>query len=854
MSNSSFFQTPFDELHDPSGNIRAHWVKYFEHLAQLGTEQARRNWSKTKQLLHENGASYNVYRDASPGERPWRLSPIPYVVSSEDWQILASGIAQRARFLSALLTDLYGPQRTLVDGDLPAELIFANPRFLRSVHGLAQKRNNWLPLYGVDLIRAPNGQFYALEDATQAPSGMGYALENRIVIAQTQSDVMRKCSVERLASFFRLFRERLAESAPHNRDSPRLALWTPGPFSATYFEQVYLAKYLSLTLVQGEDLTVRDDRVYLKTLGGLQQIDVLLRRVFDDFADPLELRPDSALGIPGFVQSIRAGNVGLFNPIGTGLLETPAFLAFFPKLCRKLLHEDLRLPSVPTYYCGDPTHLDIVLSDFESMVIKPTFPNGRIETTFVHQLDTAERDRLREEVRKKPELFVGQKFVPTSRTPVFSEGQISSRACVLRCFAHSSHPNDYQLLPGGLGLVAASDADLAVSLNRGARSKDVWVLSNEAILEDLIVPLANPPIAISRSGGDLPSRIADNLYWLGRYAERAEAVCRLARVLGTRLLDSSLGSSMRTAMTLTRLRTALLSQIRFVSPQTLRLPLSMSPTDCERDLLEAVTESSSSGSVISSLKSTLRVSRIVRDRLSHDTWRILSSLDESVTRIESLRNPEQLSLLLAELNHIVITLAGFSGLAQESMTRGYAFRFLDMGRRLERALSMVTLLRATITEVTTEESSLVEAVLEVADSGMTYRRRYPASLQIAPAVDLLLSDDTNPRSILFQLRALTEHMKSLPVITPGQVRSMQHRLLLSATSQIELSDAEELCRADPNTHNPELLHNLLDQLGRTFPSLSDSLSETYLYHASIARHLKHGTTDTTPFYSWEARR
>ena len=361
-------------------------------------------------------------------------------------------------------------------------------------------------------------------------------------------------------------------------------------------------------------------------------------------------------------------------------------------------------------------------------------------------------------------------------------------------------------------------------------------------------------IAISRSGGDLPSRIADNLYWLGRYAERAESVCRLARVLGTRLLDSSLGSSMRTAMTLTRLRTALLSQIRFVSPQTLRLPLSMSPTDCERDLLEAVTESSSSGSVISSLKSTLRVSRIVRDRLSHDTWRILSSLDESVTRIESLRSPEQLSLLLAELNHIVITLAGFSGLAQESMTRGYAFRFLDMGRRLERALSMVTLLRATITEVTTEESSLVEAVLEVADSGMTYRRRYPASLQIAPAVDLLLSDDTNPRSILFQLRALTEHMKSLPVITPGQVRSMQHRLLLSATSQIELSDAEELCRSDPNTHNPELLHNLLDQLGRTFPSLSDSLSETYLYHASIARHLKHGTTDTTPFYSWEARR
>lgn len=845
-------ELPYDELRDITGALRPRWSRYFEYLDSVGTAEARANWSKAKQLLQENGASYRFYRGSDSGERPWRLSPVPVLLGSEDWPALSSGIAQRARLLSCLLADLYGPQRTLVEGDLPSELVFDNPRFLRPIHGLLQKKNNWLPLYAVDLIRAPNGRFYALEDSTQSPSGMGYALENRIVVAQALSAHLRHCNVERLVGYFRLMRERMQDLAPHNRDTPRIALLTPGPLSATYFEQAYLAQYLGLSLVQGEDLAVRGDRVFLKTLGGLQPIDVLLRRVFDDFCDPLELRSDSALGVPGLVQSIRSGNIGIMNPIGTGLLETPALAAYLPRLCQKLLQEELSLPSVPTYYCGDPVQLPQVLDDFESMVIKSAKSPERIDSTFVHQLEPSARRALAQRIVNAPHDYVAQRFVPSSRTPVFAAGQLKSRAYVLRCFAHCGQPSDYHVMPGGLALVAPADTDLAVSLKHGARSKDVWVVATDSLDDTSRSLSVNSPLKISRGGGDLQSRIADNLYWLGRYTERAEGVGRLARVVGARLLEFRNERDLERSIEMARLRSALLMQTQFLSAAELPSQSVLSLATYEGDLLEAISSDSCGGSVVTSLRSALRVSRVVRDRLSYDTWRILSSLDDTVTRLHLGDERGQVARLTNDLNQVVISLAGFSGLAMESMTRGFAWRFLDMGRRLERAISLVNLLRAAFETADERETPLAEAVLDVADSGMTYRRRYPTSLQVAPVVDLLLADDTNPRSVLFQLRTMSEHIAALPPLSTAGLRTTQHRLLLSATSQIELSDIGELCQLNPASQRRSGLVSLLDQLAKTFPGLSDSLTETYLYHANVARHLNHRGAESAEPAHWES--
>lgn len=819
--------------------MRAHWSRYFDYLDGIGTVEAKSRWTKAKQLLLESGASYSVYGDLAGGERPLRLSPIPLLIDGSDWQQLSRGIAQRARLLCSLLADLYGPQRSLMEGTLPSELVFDNPRFLREVHGLGPGRNGWLPIYGVDLIRAPNGQFNVLEDCTQSPAGMGYALENRVVVAQVLPDLLRHCNVERLSDFFRQLRERLQAMAPHNRDAPRIALLTPGPYSATYFEQAYLAKYLGLSLVQGEDLAVRNDRVYLKTLGGLQPIDVLLRRVFDDYCDPLELRADSELGVPGLVQAIRSGNVNSMNPLGTGLVETPAISAYLPGLCRTLLHEELLLPSVPTYYCGDPAQLDEALAQLDDLVVKPTYASGRTDPIFVSQLDSAERDALRQRLHSAPERFVAQRFVPSSRIPVISGGSMRSRAFVLRCFANCSHPNDYQVMSGGLALVAATEEELAVSLNRGARSKDVWVISDDDLRADLLRPPSNPPIELSRGGGDLPSRVADNLYWLGRYTERAEAVSRLSRVLGTRLLEFQSARDLLKSDEVARLLQALSMQFRFLDAPSATADRVLSQNDIEQEFLDAVVDSTCSGSILSTIRSVLRVSRVVRDRVSHDTWRILASLDETIEHLVHVETRDGIPDLVNELNRVVITLAGFSGLVMESMTRGFAWRFLDMGRRIERAITLVTMLRGTLVQPVERDAPLVESILDVAESSMTYRRRYPASLQTAPAVDLLLADDANPRSVIFQLKTLAEHIAALPPLPTQGVRSSQQRLILSATSQIELSDITELCRISATTACRQDLEDLLQKLSKLLPALSDSLTETYLYHANVARHLRH---------------
>ena len=825
-----------DELIDQHGTIRAPWRRFIEHWNKLGSAELASRWETAQQLIHDNGVSYNVYGDPRGMERPWSLSLPPVIVGADEWTKLAQGISQRARLLSALLGDLYGQQRSLLEGLLPPSIVFSHPSFLRPLHGAKPPRGLWLPIYSADFLRGQDGVLRVVDDLTQAPSGAGYALENRIAVSKALPEPFRECNVQRLALFFRGVREMLGSLAPHNRDNPRIVLLTAGPYNATYFEQAYLAQYLGITLVAGGDLTVRDDRVYLKTLAGLLPVDVIMRRVNDDFCDPLELRADSMLGVPGLVQAVRAGNVAIAGPLGAGVAQTPALLPYLPRLCRVLLGEELMLPSVETRWCGDPVALREVEARFDDILIRSTYPEARVNPIATALLSKAEKEELLARIRKTPDRFVAQERMQASTTPALVDGKLSARAVMWRSFAVASQSGEPQIMPGGLARVAGDEAGMQMTMQTGAGSLDVWVLSDEPVTAFSLLPAAHAPVAISRGGADLPSRAADNLYWLGRYAERAEAVARLCRVVSARLSELGSDADVMKSTEIGPLIAALGAQTNFLYASDIPQKQAKSLSTSEQALTAAVFDGNSGGSLASVVRATLRAGRIVRDRISMDTWRVLASLDEELSDLSVSTGKDRLSSLHDLLSRIVISLAAFSGLAMESMTRGQAWLFLDMGRRIERAMGMVTLLRSTVIAPCDRESALLEAVLEIADSVMTYRRRYLATLQVPPVVDLLLTDETNPRSVVYQLIGLTDHVRRLPTMESSPVRSAEHRIALGARSELELCDVERICVPDASLKRPQL-EALLRKLNTQLPALSDALSESYLAHARLSRHL-----------------
>ncbi len=837
----------YDETLSPDRGLRPHWRGFFDQMDAIGLAELRRRWEEAKHLIRENGVTYNVYGDPRGLDRPWELDPIPLLIGPEEATRLEAGLIQRALLLDFVLADLYGPQTLLTQGILPPEIVLGHPSFLRPCHGLRVPGNRYLHLYAADLGRTPDGTMHVLRDRTQAPSGAGYALENRIVLSRMLPEVFRDCQVQRLAHFFRTVRETLRSIAPAHRENPRVVLLTPGPYNETYFEHAFLARYLGYTLVEGGDLTARDNRVYLKLLGGLQPVDVILRRLDDDYCDSLELRGDSFLGVPGLVQAVRAGNVAVANALGSGLAETPALLSYLPALCRHLLSEDLKLPSVPTWWCGDPVARDHVLANLHRMIIKPTFPASatRFEPVFCEELREEQRKTLREMISAHPHQYVGQEQLRLSTTPVLIGDRLRPRHLVVRAFL-TADESSYAVMPGGLSRVASSADSLVVSMQKGGGSKDTWVLSDSPVSPFSLLPTTVQPVELSRGGGDLPSRAADDLYWLGRYVERAEGIVRLLRGILVRLTETSglvdvpeLPALLRA---LTHLTKALPGFLGVGAEGRIAAP--------EEEILSLLFDVRRSGSLAATINTLQRLAGKVRDRISTDMWRILSTLDFRAGGVRPARSHDvdsrrALSEYLDLLDRKIITLSAFGGLVMESMTRGQAWRFLDMGRRIERSLHMLGLLRSTLVSAAGTEGPLLEALLEIADSSMTYRRRYMSSLQTAPVLDLLLADEANPRSVAFQLAALSEALDSLPRDDPGSRRSVEQRLILSSLTEIRVADIDRLAFVGTGGQRPEL-ERLLAAMEADLPLLSDALTRSFLSHLQPSRQLAYQTKPDLP--------
>ena len=817
----------YDEMCTAGGELRPHWEYLIRSFEALGGVELARRWHEARRLLNENGVTYNVYEDTQHTERLWPLDPIPVLVTSSEWSAIEQGLIQRAELLDALLADLYGPRRLIQKGVLPPELIHAHPGFLRPCVGITRARGHHLALYAADLARTPDGQLVVIGDRTQAPAGAGYALENRTVLSRVLPSLYRDSHVHRLAVYFRGLRATLHDLDPRRQDDPRVVLLTPGPENEAYFEHAYLASYLGYTLVQGSDLAVRDDRVWLKTLDGLMPVDVILRRLDDSYCDPLELRGESLLGTPGLLHAARHGQVAIANPLGSSVLENPALMAFLPRLARELLNEDLKLSSATTWWCGDDAARAFVLAHLDRLVIKP-IAQVSSAAVFGATLTDAERAALAARITARPHWFVGQEQVALSTAPGVVDGRLEPRPMVLRAFL-AARADGYIVMPGALSRVSPGPETWVVSNQHGGVSKDVWVLASEPERQVSLLSPTQPPLVVTREGDDVPGRVADDLFWLGRYAERTDGSARLLREALLRLMAAERAQPDDAVLVLLRAVTMVTTTYPgFVgkgADERLRAP--------ERELMSVLLDRKRVGSVRYNVEALVRAGRSVRDRLSSDASRVINLLNRE------LRRPTELDGGLEGLQRVIMLLAAFAGLCAESMSRGPGWRFLEIGRYLERALHAVAVLRCVFVPARALGGGTeLEALLAIAHSLKTFRRRYRSRVHAVAVLDLLLLDEDNPRSVAHQLLQLSTLVDELTSEVAPR-RGAAQRLSLDVLTQVRLFDvaAVEPPAEEADTLAADALEVLLGRVTGVLVALSDELTQRYFSHAEAPRQL-----------------
>jgi uncharacterized circularly permuted ATP-grasp superfamily protein/uncharacterized alpha-E superfamily protein len=777
----------FDEMMGGDGRVRAHWRPFLSMLAALGADEINRRFGAADRYLRGSGVFYRVYEDAAGIERPWPLSHVPLVIEPSEWRELEAGLIQRAILLESVLADAYGPSQLSRDGRLPAALIAGNPEFLRPLVGVAPPGGAHLRFYAVDIGRGADGRWWVLGDRAQAPSGAGYAIENRLALSRAIPDIYRTTRVERVAPFFQAFQAELTTLS--RQDDAHICLLTPGPMSETYFEHAYLARYLGFLLVEGEDLSVRDDGVFVRTVSGLQRTEVLLRRVDADFADPLELNAASRLGAPGLLQAVRDGKIVIINALGAGLVEARALLAFLPALAPTVLGTDLAMPNVATWWLGRDDIREEMIAKLDGMVIASAFESQiderRASEILGVKLDDAQRQALIRSIRDRGVDYVAQEAVTLSSMPVWRDGRLQPRPFILRLYL-ARIGEGWQMMPGGFVRIADTADARAVSLQRGAATADAWVLARGPVAEATLLP-APERILVQRATGLLPSRAADNLFWVGRYMERAEATLRVVRAVMNRTAE--------TDETAAPVIAALGSLLRAWNA----LPSETGGAAADSIARAALTRLDLSGSLRSLTGAARSAASVIRDRFSPDAWRAINDL---ATMIAMPLTPDppphpgqrwEGGAIIERVEAALLIVAALSGLAQENMTQLAGWRFLELGCRIERAIITARLARCFA--LTGAPEGGLEVLLELADSQITYRQRYVMVAARAPVIDLVVLDPNNPRSVAFQLDRIEAHLAALPGRSAAGRLSPVQQIAAAIATRLRTVDAAAIDEA-----------------------------------------------------------
>ncbi|MCB1485378.1 MAG: circularly permuted type 2 ATP-grasp protein [Hyphomicrobiaceae bacterium] len=825
----------YDEAFDSQGRPRPHWSPLLSELTCLPASEIRARGDRLAKRVREAGVDFDIFSHPTRPTQRWQIDLAPVVISAGEWRWLEKALCQRARLMNLILQDIYGAQTLMRSGAIPAELVFADPTFLRPCQSILPNAGP-LRFFAADIARDENGQWRVIDNHSETLAGMGYAIANRVAHSHVTGDIFRRCNAVRLAQFFQNLQGSLTATA--GRDNARIALLTPGPTDQDYFSHAYLARYLGYILVEGPDLRTKGNQVYLKTLEGLKEVDLLVRCVDGRQIDALELDPGGLSGPAGLLRVNRAMPHLIMNAVGSGLVQNRGLGPYLSRLSRDLLGEDLLLPDARRHWLGDPQARREVLDNLDTYIVrKAQEGTGRPGQAELGQepgaLSSAERDALVRSITMRGAALVAEEEFGFSRAPTIEGEALSSRPFAIRFFV-ANMGSDYEVMPGGLAM--SVDPGRAVSLSTiDGHNRDVWVLSDAE--QRPHVSLWRPRMEnarVERSQRVIQSRVADDLFWLGRYHERADWLMRVLRGAYRRIEEDSGDLDGLTAVEKC-LRT-LLEKSGPLQPRT-----------TDRQIERLCVELTSGADRYRTLKHTCedlyRCANLGRDRLSFEAWQTLSKFRPGDAYLNELTRASA-SAVLDLLDEGLSSLSAFSGLMHENMTRNFGWRFLDVGRRVERAYNLCELIDTLFSHVEEpeEETNALRLMLELADSYITYRSRYRIDPKLPLTLDLLLLDETNPRSLAYQLNATSQHLDALPEGVRGTPLPDDKRLLLAALTAVRLADVEVLGAAKTRDQLARLMSEQLELL----PELSNAIGRHYFNPADDTPHRVHTRSETVP--------
>lgn len=816
-----------------------YWKTFFSSFDALGPDELTSRSQDMQRFLRENGVTYNIYGDPRGIHRPWSLDMIPFLISKAEWDRIEKGLIQRATLFDLILKDIYGEQQLMRNGILPMEVVFHHPGFLRQCAGIDLPGKHHLVLYTADMARTQDGRIWVMNDRTQAPSGSGYALENRLTMARVVPELFAGMKVRRLSPYFHSLRTALTEIAPEKKKEPRIVILTPGPSNETYFEHSYLASYLGFTLVQGNDLMVKDNYVWLKTMGGLEQVDVILRRLDDIYCDPLELKEDSQLGIPGLLQAVRSGNVSIANPMGSSVIENPGIMPFLPDIARNLLGTDLLLPNIASWWCGQKKERDYVLEKTDQLIIKrisrSSFQGSSVDGSALSSKELAE---LKSKIKAQPFLYVGQEKASFAPTPSLVNGVITSREALFRSFVVSSEEG-YTAMTGGLTRTSGESGHYIISNQAGGVSKDTWVIGeNQSGSINYRRELEQPLDLVSSYNSEvLPSHTAENLFWVGRYVERVLGNARFQRTVMQFVEEANKAFNDNDVAIKESLLQALTAYTYtfpgFADPENEKIW-----NDPWLELHDILFNENRMGSLAYNVNLFNRAVYAVRDHWSTDTWRVLRDMEEHWQKAVSGKQVSAHRVGYA-LDHLITSMVAFIGLNRESISREQGWSLLNMGRKMEQSLLLVSMLRATLVRRQDEqvEYILQEAVLKSNECLVNYRYKYRSHIKLSLVLDLMLLDPNNPRSLLYQLERLKSSVQSLPKIQGGHELAEHERITLEAYTLLKLAVKEKLAEPAKNQSSFKQLDEFLGRMNVLLHALPNVISKAYFKHAQAPKQL-----------------
>ncbi len=813
----------FDEMFDENCNIKEHWREMANALTNAGIKQLEQKQFEIDWRLEDNGVTYNIYNDPDGTNRKWNLDPIPFILQEKEWDEVAIGLKQRAKLLDLIFKDIYSEQKLLKDGIIPPEIIFSHKGFIPEAVGFSNKDNYSLKFYAADISRGPDGKFWLINDRTSAPSGLGYAIENRLTMNSIANELYPNISTKKLANFIDGFKKMLKTSTKKQQENPLIVLLTPGPHNETYFEHSYLSAFLDLTLVQGEDLLARDNHIWLKNLNGLKRVDGIVRRVDDRYCDPLELKNDSRLGVTGLLNVARNDNISMINPIGIGILENHGLNPFMKNICKYFLNEELILPQIATWWCGQEGELEYVLENISSLIVKKIDKTEKVETYIGKNLSEQDIEKLKIKIQLFPQAYIGQEHITFSTTPSFSGNEIEPRNAMIRAFSYLGE-NGYEVMNGGLVRVAASKDSLMFSGQHRGNSKDLWILGEDILTQSN--PLGHKGYTDSKLE-NISTKRAENLFWLGRYINRAIITSRMIRFNLKNMINIYKLENADNTNDITKILNIATTHLTMTYPGFLELQ----DSDTIKEVVDVIKNKTRVGSLTFTINMLANSNINVKNLLTIDAWRIFDKMYKNWNNYVLQKN-QPVREHINQINNLLIYLMAYKELIDESIFKEQGLILFDIGGKIEIALLLISKLRSLLTMKLDKmlQYEVLDSLLNSYESYNSYRAYYQSSLDLSNVVEFLIFNTKYPKSLIYIISELLDNLKELPKQKNSDYLSGCEEPIFKAYSKIKLSNPTELLKIDENQFLYGELDRFLSDISLFLIASSDELTNTYFSH------------------------